>query len=431
LKDENVLAEELASKFANSSPSKQCTLELEDMEIRPFDPNVFTEHLNFYVLSGESLEALEEQPKEFDCHKCYVVEWRYRVERGGVRKLNQSEAKKHDTGRERGVYFYWLGQSSTVKEQSFCALALRNKDRERLEHIRLEQGHEHPVFISLFDQNGFIVSGTQSNLFLIHSYGAEGNLLALMEMRGKSGRSQTAMVKIVDNKLECQKGEFCPQKVWENSKLLAQKLANIRQLTFNCSESLEFDHLTPFSWSNSPRFYRIYELEGDELLINRSHFTFPAHQSDLKDGCFLVENDRFLWIWSEGVVRTFELKVANHFWTVDRKRDSDIEAKVISKGGEPDEFLALFPEWKKDELEEEQSQPTPPQSLATLLNERTKSRSLKEVRERNLPEGCDLKHLEQYLSDQDFTEVFKLTRQQFDSQPTWKKIQLKKSANLF
>lgn len=87
MKDEDALARELAAKFAQSSQSKDYFLELEDTRIYPFDPNVFTERLNFFVLNGESLDILDKQPTEFDCRKCYVVEWRYRVERGGELSL--------------------------------------------------------------------------------------------------------------------------------------------------------------------------------------------------------------------------------------------------------------------------------------------------------------------------------------------------------
>jgi hypothetical protein len=270
----------------------------------------------------------------------------------GVRKLNHEEAKKHDTGRVRGVYFYWLGQNSTVKEQSFCALALRNMDKERLEHLRIEQGHEHPLFISLFNDNGFIISGTDTQLFLFHSYGPDSKLLAMVEMRGHSGRSQTAMAQILDNKLICQRGEHCPQQVWENAQVLAEKLATIRQLTLECSDSSDIECLKPLSWKQSPRFYRIYELEGEELLQTRSHFTFPGHQTDFNDdGCILVENDDFLWLWSNGVTSTFALKVANKFWTEGRKMDAETNARVLCKGNEPSEFMALFPEWKSDDAE--------------------------------------------------------------------------------
>lgn len=223
-------------------------------------------------------------------------------------------------------------------------------DRERLEHIRVEQGHEHPLFISLF--NGFIVSGTDTQLFLFHSYGPDGNLLAVIEMRGHCGRSQTTMAQIVDNKLICQRGENCPQSVWESAQKLAEKLANIRQLTLECLETSDFECLKPLSWNQAPRFYRVYELEGEQLLQNRAHFTFPAHQSDFKnDGCILVENDENLWLWSNGVTSTFALKVANNFWTLERKMNPETSAKVLCKGNEPSEFMALFPEWKSDESE--------------------------------------------------------------------------------
>lgn len=65
------------------------------------------------------------------------------------------------------------------------------------------------------------------------------------------------------------------------------------------------------------------------------------------------------------------------------------------------------------------------------MNERTKNRSLQEVRERRLPNGCDLKHLEQYLSDEDFESVFKMSKAKFEEQPKWKQIAMKKDANLF
>jgi hypothetical protein len=346
LKDEDSLARELAKKFAEFVPSTDCFMELEDTKIRPFDPNVFTEKLNFFVLNGETLDHLNEQPREFDCRHCYVIEWRYRVEKA-VRKLNHEEAKKHDTGRERGVYFYWLGQLSTVKEQSFCALALRNKNRERLENIRLEQGREHPLFISLLGSNKFIVSGTSTNTFLFCSYNQDNSLVSMVETRGQTGRSQTATAKIIDGQLLCQRGEDCPQNLWENAQQLAIKLAFDRQLQLKCSETMEFDCFRPHSWSSPPRFYRIYEMEGDVLFKLYSQFTFPARQSDLNDdGCTLIENGDSLYIWSGSTVSTFALKVAKHFWSSERKKEQD--ALVVYKGNEPLDLMALFCEWKED-----------------------------------------------------------------------------------
>lgn len=53
-----------------------------------------------------------------------------------------------------------------------------------------------------------------------------------------------------------------------------------------------------------------------------------------------------MWIWSENVVRTFELKVANKMWFEVRGNSTNKNnATVITKGNEPQEFKALFPMW--------------------------------------------------------------------------------------
>jgi hypothetical protein len=48
-----------------------------------------------------------------------------------------------------------------------------------------------------------------------------------------------------------------------------------------------------------------------------------------------------------------------------------------------------------------------------------------------LPKGVDRTKLEQYLSDEDFKAVFKMERASFAGLQAWKKLDLKKRANLF
>jgi supervillin len=90
--------------------------------------------------------------------------------------------------------------------------------------------------------------------------------------------------------------------------------------------------------------------------------------------------------------------------------------------------MALFSELKTDS---EDNTDLPPQPLEQLLHERTRTRSLKEVRKRDLPAGCDLKQLEKYLSDEDFEKVFHMGKTDFEKLAQWKKIAMKKEANLF
>lgn len=204
----------------------------------------------------------------------------------------------------------------------------------------MEQGREHPLFISLFD-DGFIVSGTGTNTFLIHSYSHDNKILAMIEMRAQTGRSQTAMAKVINNELCFQRGSFCPSTLWDNAQELVAKFANNRQLNLKCSETMEFDCLQPHAYTST--FYRVYDLEGEILFANQANFTFPAHQPNF-DGCIIVENGDFLWVLSDGVVTTFALKVAHNL--NERKKNS--KAMVITKGSEPSAFIAVFPEWKKD-----------------------------------------------------------------------------------
>mmetsp|Transcript_14325 Transcript_14325/g.22532 ORF Transcript_14325/g.22532 Transcript_14325/m.22532 type:complete len:273 (+) Transcript_14325:16-834(+) len=56
---------------------------------------------------------------------------------------------------------------------------------------------------------------------------------------------------------------------------------------------------------------------------------------------------------------------------------------------------------------------------------------LKVLKAKLLPSDVDSNKKEEYLSDDEFVEVFKTSKEQFASSPTWKRKQLKKDAGLF
>ncbi|KAI6203319.1 hypothetical protein M3Y94_00542500 [Aphelenchoides besseyi] len=365
-KDEDETARKLARQLAECEPEDDF-LELEGVELRPHDSTVFTEHLGFMVLNGDELVRLEEQPVEFNAQKCYVIEWQYRVERPGVGRLKDTPAKQqqHDTGREREVFFYWLGSKSTIIERSRCALALRNMDKKRLKHIRMEQGNEYPFFISLF-KDGFIVSDSGVSSYLIRSYGGNGDVLAAMETPMTYGKNRTAWMKIDGNELQVNQGTHCPSTIWTNAQLLAEQFASAKQLTLKCNAQSEDQSTAPTS---ALRFYRIFGLDGEEMFAkrNRVHFTFPAEQKDLTD-CVLIENGDCLWIWSERAIGKFALKTSFEFWF--KQRGKTDGAIVVSADNEPDEFKSLFPEWTNPKEEDVRSG-IKPTILTDLFTEQT------------------------------------------------------------
>lgn len=54
-----------------------------------------------------------------------------------------------------------------------------------------------------------------------------------------------------------------------------------------------------------------------------------------------------------------------------------------------------------------------------------------ELLQKPLPEGVDPRHLERYLSAEDFEESFSMTREEFMKLPNWKQTDLKKEKGFF
>lgn len=83
LKDEERLVDELASRLVQNAEPVKHFLQLDGMELRETNKNVFTERLTAYRLVGEELTELDAIPIEFNDRSCYVICWNYRIEREG------------------------------------------------------------------------------------------------------------------------------------------------------------------------------------------------------------------------------------------------------------------------------------------------------------------------------------------------------------
>lgn len=80
---EDDLAQELAT-FLKSNHFKCNNLQLEGVELKPEDDNLFTEGLEYYHLEDEFLIKMEHNLHVFEDTECYVIKWKYRVERKGL-----------------------------------------------------------------------------------------------------------------------------------------------------------------------------------------------------------------------------------------------------------------------------------------------------------------------------------------------------------
>jgi len=71
------------------------------------------------------------------------------------------------------------------------------------------------------------------------------------------------------------------------------------------------------------------------------------------------------------------------------------------------------------------------QSAASALADYSKKYSYEDLKNKNVPSSVDQANLENYLSDEDFAKVFKVSRKEFEGQPKWKRDGAKKAAKLF
>ncbi|XP_034750638.1 supervillin isoform X2 [Etheostoma cragini] len=110
------------------------------------------------------------------------------------------------------------------------------------------------------------------------------------------------------------------------------------------------------------------------------------------------------------------------------------QAYLIFEGLEPLTFTNVFPRWDRSLGPHTQGDTgrvkltLVQDALAQLMKTQY---PLEELLRSPLPEGVDPQHLEVYLSDKDFQTILEMKRDEYDSLPDWKQIDLKKSKGLF
>nr|XP_015217402.1 PREDICTED: supervillin-like isoform X3 [Lepisosteus oculatus] len=109
-------------------------------------------------------------------------------------------------------------------------------------------------------------------------------------------------------------------------------------------------------------------------------------------------------------------------------------AYLIHAGAEPLTFTNIFPKWEALPAIKAQAEASwdkvilVQDALARLCKTQY---SLEELQGKPLPEGVDPLRLELYLSDEDFQRVLEMKRDEFNTLPSWKQKNLKKSKGLF
>ncbi|XP_070829572.1 supervillin isoform X3 [Chaetodon trifascialis] len=220
----------------------------------------------------------------------------------------------------------------------------------------------------------------------------------------------------------------------------------------------------PGKFNFTPRLFQLSSTSGDFVAKESFHpsgapdlvSSLPFLQEDLyntpQPALFLVDNfhEVYLWQgwWPQDSESTGSARIR---WDADRKCAMETvlqyckeknekkpqKSYLIHAGLEPLTFTNMFPSWEHREDVAEITEREAEVCNQIILVEDVLARlcqntfPLAQLQARPLPEGVDPLRLELYLSDQDFEKALEMKREEYESLPGWKQVNLKKAKGLF
>ncbi|KAM4705509.1 LOW QUALITY PROTEIN: supervillin [Rhinophrynus dorsalis] len=220
----------------------------------------------------------------------------------------------------------------------------------------------------------------------------------------------------------------------------------------------------PGKFNFTPRLFSLSSSSGE---FTASEYMYPSReptvvnsmpflQEDLytasQPALFLVDNHHEVYLWQGWwPVDNIITGSARIRWDTDRKSAMETvlqyckgkngkkppKSYLIHAGLEPLTFTNMFPSWEHREDIAQITEKDAEVSNQIILVEDVLAKLCKriyplaELLARPLPEGVDPLKLEIYLSDKDFEIALEMTREQYNTLPSWKQVNVKKSKGLF
>ncbi|KAH3732096.1 arsenate reductase ArsC [Pelomyxa schiedti] len=397
----------------------------------------------------------------FWTENCYIITWVWDNQPGPYGKV----------GAAKYLVYYWLGQESQKYERGCAALQASrdfadeiNKRGGNLVGLKVVQQHKEPYhFKMLFKDKYFTHKGVHDDLYTAPS--TQNTLYKVLDCSGAPG----AVPHIVQ--VECtplsltSRGAFLffnagRPHLWCGSLLLAEEKSNAQELTQKLfgepvivDESDESAPLPPamlsFTPPPIPRALEVIFRHSDVLnKLIRSGWKprmFHAHggkllevydctQDDLDEYHYMIVdmyNVVFVWIGaaSDPAISRWVYEITMDYVkaqsTKGDARSVTTLAVCISSGKEPHMFTSLFPTWTRKTV--------PPSDVITVEEALRFFKRTFSYEELTTPGGSaalDPTKLETYLTDEDFVEVFKMTREEFLKLPLWKQQNAKKEVGM-
>jgi hypothetical protein len=389
-------------------------------------------------------------------------------------------------GKENYIIYFWQGLESSQDEKGASALWAVKKDDElggAAVQVRVVQNKEPPHFYVMFKGKMVVHAGGKASGFKnagdTDSYDTDGT--RLFQVRGTTKENVRA-IQVTEKAdflnsgdafiLESPKGNWlwfgkgCTGDEREAAKEIAKiVLTKECEILMEGSEPAGFwealggkvdypDHAAVSDENfHEPRLFQCSNATGNFEVEE----IFDFDQEDLiPEDVMLLDtyNEVFVWVGEEAnaVEKKESLKTAMAYVESDTSGRTldDTVLLQIKQGCEPPNFTCHFFAWNPKkwsdgktyaELKAEMEASNPSGGAAALegtsvtaaLDKYSASHPYSELIKPadQLPEGVDPTQREQYLSDAEFEQYFKMSKTEFNAMPKWKAAGLKKKVKLF
>lgn len=220
----------------------------------------------------------------------------------------------------------------------------------------------------------------------------------------------------------------------------------------------------PGKFNFTPRLFSLSSSSGEFIateLMYPSRLTsvvnsMPFLQEDLytasQPALFLVDNHHEVYLWQGWWPTEDDITGSARIrWDADRKSAMETvlqyckgknskkppKSYLLHAGLEPLTFTNMFPSWEHREDIAQITENDADVSNQIILVEDVLAKLCKkiyplaELLARPLPEGVDPLKLEIYLSDKDFEIALEMCREEYNTLPSWKQVNVKKAKGLF
>jgi advillin len=365
--------------------------------------------------------------------------------------------------KEMHMIYYWQGLESTTNEKGASALLTIELGEEvakgNTKEIRVAMNQEPRHFLLLFKENYIIHSGKAVDqpktpaLYHVTSSSASAPYTKCIQLGSTYPTafvSTGAFVVVSSDKSIIWVGKAAAEHEIAYSKSVEPAISrryrsspSTPTIVNEGKEKKDFwaalgsSATNPFPCVPIDRAHPVRLYQSSESTGQHRVWEVPApfSQDDLtRHDVFILDTWYRVFIWQQQASasdRKKAMEVAvNYATSVQDGRPKDCPVLLVTAKEEPLMFINHFHAWRPIPKD-------PSAFVATLkpaaeeLAKFTKSYTYQELVDKKFPAGLDTTKLDTYLSDEEFEEVFEMTREVFATQPVWKQQKLKRDKQLF